>query len=87
MEAKFKCPKCQGTRLEEIMSDVVVASEIYSIEFEDGEADCNYGDQTNDDGVIDRFQCMGCGFHIPQVGSDEDATTLFEAAEWIAAQG
>ena len=55
---KFKCPKCNSSELEEVMTDVTVASEVLDID-EDGVMD--YGDQTNEDAGVDRYQCGDCG--------------------------
>lgn len=73
----FCCPDCHDTRLEEIMTDVLVASEIT---IEDGEV-C-YGEQTNEDGIIDRFQCATCGHVLKENGvaitTHEDLIRLLE---------
>jgi len=60
---EFKCPKCRGRRIEEIMDNVIVASVISDIH-ENGDFD--YGEQSNEDGSIIRYQCMDCGF-IPDI--------------------
>jgi predicted RNA-binding Zn-ribbon protein involved in translation (DUF1610 family) len=71
---KFKCPDCGGHRIEEIMSDVTVASEITCIP-EGGDLD--YGEQTSDGGVVERYQCMHCGFVVPDcTDCDELFVTL-----------
>jgi len=62
---KFTCPKCEDHRLEEIMSDVTVASEIAYI---DPEGDHNYGEQTNMDGNIECYQCINCGYVLEEKG-------------------
>ena len=61
---EFTCPNCQGHRLEEIMSGVTVASTVNSFEIEDGDISFDYGEQSNEDGTIDRYQCMDCGHSI-----------------------
>lgn len=68
-EVKFTCPKCSGSTIEEIMVEVIVASEIrISTEEADetgpGGIFSNYGEQTNEDGHVDRYQCGNCGFTI-----------------------
>ena len=73
----FKCPDCGSHRIEEIMADVTVASEITCI-VEGG--DLEYGEQTNDGGVIDRYQCIHCGFVIPDC---TDAEELFTALDVV----
>ena len=64
----FKCPDCGRCRLEEIQVNVTVATRIEDIgDF----GDLIYGDQTNDGGVVDRYQCENCGTHITdENGSD-----------------
>ena len=56
---KFTCPECNHNKLEEVLSDVTVISEISSID-ENGEVE--YGKQTNCDGSICRYECKACGF-------------------------
>jgi len=59
---QFTCPRCRSRKLEEIMVNVTVSSEIATIEVEDGEViEINYEDQTNEDGEVDRYQCAECG--------------------------
>ena len=57
----FKCPKCYNDKLEEVMKDVTVVSNIDSFEIEDGEIFFNYGEQSNEGGEIECYQCMSCG--------------------------
>jgi predicted RNA-binding Zn-ribbon protein involved in translation (DUF1610 family) len=72
MSVEFKCPECKGDRLEEIMADVTVASVIISI----GEGgDIQYGEQSNEGGHVERYQCMDCGHVIPGI---ENSEQLFE---------
>ena len=54
----FKCPNCNSSRLEEVMRDVVVSSEVLKVR---SEGDILYGNQSNEDGVVDCYQCMNCG--------------------------
>jgi transcription elongation factor Elf1 len=61
INAVFTCPDCKGHRLEEIMVNVTVASEIIVIH---SCGYCEYGEPSNDCGVIDRYQCLDCGFMI-----------------------
>lgn len=68
MEKLFKCPECGERRLEEVMVNVTVACTISDLA-EGGDAD--YGEQSNEGGVTDRFQCMDCGWSI---NSDVDNT-------------
>ena len=73
----FTCPDCGSHRLEECMSDVCVSSEIIEAP-EDG--DLEYGDQNNDGGVVDRYQCLNCGWKVP---CEPDCDAL---GAWIAEQ-
>jgi hypothetical protein len=77
---KFVCPKCKGHRLEEIMSNVSVASEITEIK-KDG--DLNYGEQTNEDGEVAQYQCINCGFFVGE-SEGYPITDCVELAEWVA---
>ncbi len=62
------CPDC-GNQLEEIMINVLVASTIVSV----GEGgDILYGDQSNEDGEIERYQCTHCGYSVPGVTDSVD---------------
>ena len=71
-EYEFTCPDCGEHKLEEIMSDVTVASEINHIY----DGDMEYGEQTNSGGVVERYQCTNCGTIIAH--SQEE---LMEVAE------
>ena len=69
----FKCPACGGHRLEEIQVNVTVATDVELL----GEGgDTQYGHQTNEDGVTDRFQCMECGWVLPGAGTTEELYDL-----------
>jgi len=62
---QFKCPNCKYTTVEEIMVDVGVSSEIHGLRlWSDGGVDVQYGEQTNEDGHIDRYICANCGYTI-----------------------
>ena len=56
---KWKCPSCGDHHIEEVMIDVVVASEI--IHVPEDCTDLSYGEQTNEDGEVECYQCMSCG--------------------------
>lgn len=60
----WKCPRCGENRIEEIMVGVVVASRINDVPIDC--TDFDYGEQTNDGGEVDRYQCEGCGYTIAQ---------------------
>lgn len=66
MTIKFKCPKCGAARIEEIMGGVTVASEICpeATYQGDGQIEVQYGEQTNEDGEVERYQCNDCGFNL-----------------------
>jgi len=66
----FTCPNCDGHRIEEIMVDVTMSTEVNDIS-EYG--DVNYGDQCSEGGVIDRFQCMECGERIGDHVTDTES--------------
>ena len=79
---EFNCPTCGSNRLEEVMVGVIVATEISDIVLEDGEADCVFGEQTNEDGEVDHYQCADCG-HV--VKGARTPRTLSELAEVLKA--
>ena len=56
LQDHFACPSCKSHRMEEIMSGVIVASQVRGVGFG---GDVEYGEQSNEDGVIERFQCDG----------------------------
>lgn len=58
---KFECRECGGECLEEIMVNVSVYSDISDIVEQDGEFDMEYGNQVNEGGTIEKFQCKDCG--------------------------
>jgi hypothetical protein len=64
----FVCPRCRDNHLEEVMTDVVVASEVTEV---DGDV-CEYGEQTNTDGIVSHYQCADCGWTIPGVKCPEE---------------
>ena len=61
-EIVFTCPKCGEHAIEEIMVDVIVSSEVWITAHDPGGIVTTYGQQTNDDGHVDRYQCGSCGF-------------------------
>ena len=60
----FECPRCGSHRIEEILIDVVQATEVTEVKDEDGFAVLDYGDHTLDGGEVQGFQCLRCGEHI-----------------------
>jgi len=75
---RFKCNKCGETRFEEVMTDVVVLSEVSHVS-ECGAVD--YAEQMNDDGSVLRYQCLNCGTGIrrPDGNFAYDGESLVEA--------
>jgi predicted RNA-binding Zn-ribbon protein involved in translation (DUF1610 family) len=71
----FTCPTCGEHRLEEILSGATVTSSVEGI-WKDG--DTEYGEVATEDGTIERFQCVDCGWKVPDC---EDTTALFE---WLS---
>jgi hypothetical protein len=64
----FICPECGRAKLEEVMVDVTVASEVLDVD-EDGNVE--YGEQTNEDGEVLHYICAHCGLGIPGVHDGE----------------
>ena len=76
----FTCPKCGEHRLEEVMTGVVVASTIIDAK----EGSIEYGEQTNEDGEVQNYQCMDCGWVVAiDQGVIRDCEEL---CEWLEAQ-
>jgi rubredoxin len=78
----FTCPECQQHRLEEVMTSVIVASTI--IDAQDGSID--YGEQTNEGGLVDHYQCMDCGYIIRW---DEESDPIDDSemlGDWLEEQ-
>ena len=51
------------------MTGVFVSSEVLYCG-EDG--DVEYGPEVNDDGEVDRYQCLDCGWVVPEVKSADE---------------
>ena len=81
MKINFCCPSCKtpGARIEEIMVGVVQASDLIEVH-ECGDAE--YGDMATDGGVVDRFQCIICGYSIKTM-DDEMVTDLDGLYQWL----
>ena len=58
MTLNFTCPSCKGHKLEEIQKEAVITSEIVEVHPDY----LDVGEQTNECGDIDRFQCVDCGW-------------------------
>lgn len=79
----FNCPNCGKHRLEEVMDNVTVSSTIITISAEPDEvADLVYGNQSNDDGEVSRYQCVDCGYTL-KGRDDRDIDTPEELNDWI----
>lgn len=79
-EIVFTCPKCFSRAIEEIMVDVTVASELRISEYEadatgPGGISASYGEQTNEGGHIERYQCGKCGYTILDDSPENEAAT------------
>ena len=71
----FTCKECGHNRIEEVMVDVTVSSAVTDIfKVGDNEICCNYGEQSNEDGEVQNYQCMNCGANV-------DIDTMLELAE------
>jgi len=72
----FTCPECGRAKLEEVMVDVTVASEVLDVD-EDGNVE--YGEQTNEDGEVLHYICAYCGLGIPGVHDGEALREYLQA--------
>lgn len=54
----FRCDKCGGNRLEEVMVNAIVTSVVDSIGVD---GDVEYGAKIIDDGDVSHYQCVNCG--------------------------
>jgi hypothetical protein len=79
MQLKFCCPECGDTRLEEIMDRAHVSTEIRGVSPDTGEL--WYGEVEVSDGVVLRYQCKGCGYHLATNGAPID--TEEELWNWL----
>jgi len=73
----FTCPDCSSHRLE-CCEDGAYNSEVLNI---DEEGDFDYG-EINASGIVERFQCLNCGFVL----SRDDGSSIddnLEVVEWI----
>lgn len=70
----FKCPRCGAPRLEEVMTNVIVKSEILSIGV--GGA-IHYGGSSQEAGKVDGYQCLDCGWTVPGVHNAEELHAWF----------
>jgi len=75
----FTCPDCNGTRLEVIETNAIVSSVIANL---DKDGDFDYENLNVDDSVVDRFQCIECGY-VLQDENEEKITDNLEVVEWL----
>ena len=76
---KFTCPNCKGTRLEVIETNAIVSSVISNL---DPDGDFDYENLTVDDSVVDRFQCIECGYVLKD-RNGENITDNLEVVKWL----
>jgi rubredoxin len=78
---KFVCPDCKGTVLE-CCEDGPYNSEVLNI---DTEGDFDYG-KISASGIVERFQCAGCGYVLKyqhEGFAAYELTDTDEVVEWI----
>ena len=56
---KFTCTECGGHRLNEVMTNIIVSSEITHLS---DSLDFEYDNSYNEEGEIDRYECILCGY-------------------------
>ena len=77
-ELFFECPECGCQTLEEVLINACISSDIDRIRKE--EVDYASGYEMHD-GIVDRYQCKGCGFVVAR-----DPADLFQTLKkynWI----
>ncbi|KKL07330.1 hypothetical protein LCGC14_2587110 [marine sediment metagenome] len=75
----FTCPECKNNEIEEILINVTQTSVINTI---DECGDIKYGNILNEDGEINRFQCVACGYIL--IDENEcQITCQIELAEYL----
>lgn len=65
---KFTCPNCGSHSLEEIINDATITRQISRID----KSGVEYGDQTEDFGMVDRYQCKSCGRVLDNITNVEE---------------
>lgn len=84
MELNFKCPDCGSDELEEIRVGDTVSSRVTAVYTNSSPG---LGEQrVNEDGTIDRYQCVGCGSFI-QDTAGKPITDPVELHAWFADNG
>ena len=80
---KFVCPSCKSLMgLEEIMCDVVQSTTFDYIDIMGFEID--YTHSSTDGGVVDRFQCVECGYILTNSNGTEIIDTE-DLCAWLMA--
>jgi predicted RNA-binding Zn-ribbon protein involved in translation (DUF1610 family) len=74
---QFTCPSCGSHRLEEVMDGVCVSTEVLDVA---PGGDLDFGDCSHDDGVVDRYQCLNCGWQVPEA-TDSEALVAYLGVE------
>lgn len=70
----FKCEKCDGTNLVETLVNAVIHTDVRGFDMDkDGTLfGLDYGEQSNEYGEVDRFQCGDCGFVLEGITEAEE---------------
>jgi hypothetical protein len=74
--AIFKCTVCNGSRVEQIMVEAVVRTEVLSI---DGAGKTEYGKVTGYGGRVNCIRCADCGCVVARAGLT--ATARYQEGE------
>lgn len=75
----FTCPNCRGNRLEVIETNAIVSSVITNL---DKDGDFDYENLNVDNSVVDRFQCVECGYVLKNE-NEEKITENLDVVEWL----
>ena len=73
----LRCPKCNNTEMEEVMTEVTVTSPFKTVTFHVDEdfVEPNYGAAENAGGRVQRYQCANCGHVV--------ARSIEEFRTWV----
>jgi hypothetical protein len=78
---RFVCPNpnCDCNRVEEILTEAVVSTPILEINAakDDHCADLDYGNQSVDDGQVNRYQCVSCGHVLKGIADNTELWNWF----------
>jgi rubredoxin len=75
VEEVFTCPTCGGHRLEEVLVGVVLYS---VIDYVGASGGVEYGPENHEDGDIDRYQCVDCGWVMEGVTEEQELFAYLE---------